>query len=77
MFCIPIPRNGSIKSYICPWNAEEAARTTDGGRPLRRSWYCGYCLLPEHCLTPGQEALAFSASGFLTATGAGTGLAAS
>lgn len=45
-------------------NAEGAARTTDGGRPLR-AYGCPY------------DALAFSASGFTAAAGGGVGLAAS
>ncbi len=48
-------------------NAEGAARTTDGGRPLRAVLSDG-----------GQEALAFSLSGLAAAwAGAGAGLAAS
>ena len=54
-----------------PETPEGAARTTDGGRPLRA--YYGYY---GSGATGGQEALAFS-SVFAAAAGAGAGLAAS
>ncbi len=58
--------------------AEGAARTTDGGRPLRVVQVVQRCRpASEACLvTPGQDALAFSA-GAAAAAGAGAGLAAS
>lgn len=54
-----------------PGNAEGAARTTDGGRPLRAYGYYGSAVTGG-----GQEALAFS-SVLAAAAGAGAGLAAS
>jgi len=52
-------------------NAEGAARTTDGERPLRAYRYYGSAVTGD-----GQEALAFS-SALAAAAGAGAGLAAS
>lgn len=58
-------------------HAEGAARTTDGGRPLRACRYYGYYGYYGSAVTGGgQEALAFS-SVFAAAAGAGAGLAAS
>jgi hypothetical protein len=63
-------------------HAEGAARTTDGGRPLRAYGYYGYYGYYGSAVTGGgQEALAFAsvlpAAGSATAAGAGAGLAAS
>lgn len=57
-----------------PGNAEGAARTTDGERPLRAYRYYGY--YGSAVTGGGQEALAFS-SVLAAAAGAGAGLAAS
>lgn len=62
-------------------HAEGAARTTDGGRPLRACRYCGYCgycgYYGSAVTGGGQEALAFSSVFAAAAAGAGAGLAAS
>jgi hypothetical protein len=59
-------------------HAEGAARTTDGGRPLRACRYYGYYGYCGSAVTGGgQEALAFSSVFAAAAAGAGAGLAAS